>query len=401
MERPVEIAGRLAATDPLRGLIAAAPRRASGIAALARKLCEIPAPTFKEGPRAEAIVSELKWRGMAPVEKDGIGNVTVTVDSGRPGASLLVTAHMDTIFPEGTVCRVEERDGWMYAPGIADNTAGVAIALFAAEEMLKNRLPPRGRVTFAFTVGEEGLGDLRGMRRLFEQGRGGFDAVLVLDGDIGQVLSQPVGSVRYSLMVTGPGGHSWADFGKPSALHVLIQLAEPLTRMKVPTGPRTTFNIGVLSGGTSVNSIAAEATMLVDLRSVDARALGDVEERLLAIMRGAELPGEISLRIQKVGDRPVGDAALTREPSALVSAALDRLGIEAIPSASSSDANIPLSVGVPATVVGIRRSVGVHSTGEGVEIASLGIGLAVSLLSAAALLEAYGAADAPAKGASK
>ncbi len=401
MEPPTDIARRMAASDPLRELIAAAPRRAAEIAALARKLCEIPAPTFKEGPRAEAIVSELKWRGMASVEKDEVGNVITTVDSGRPGAGILVAAHIDTVFPEGTPCRVEERDGWMYAPGIADNASSVAVALCAAEDMLKHRLPSRGRLTLAFTVGEEGLGNLRGMRRLFPERRGVVDAVLVLDGDIGQVLSQPVGSVRYRLTITGPGGHSWADFGKASALHVLIQLAEPLTRMKVPAEPRTTFNIGVLSGGTSINSIASEATMLVDLRSVDARALSDVEDCLLAVVRGAELPEGISLRIQKAGERPVGDGALAREPSAMVASALEALGIEAIPSSISSDANIPLSVGVPATVVGVHRSAGVHSLDEGVEIYSLGIGLRVVLLSTAVLLEAYDAAPAQAGGDAK
>ena len=389
MEKAAEIVKRLADEEPLRGLLAAAPSRAKDIAALSAKLCAIPAPTFHEGPRAEAVEAEMKWRGIPRIEKDSAGNVLATLDSGHAGASLLVAAHMDTVFPPGTPCKAEERSGWLYGPGIADNASGMAVAIIAAECLFRHSLPRKGKITFSFTVGEEGLGNLRGMRHLFENAGRSFDVVLAIDGDLGHVLHEPVGSRRYRLATAGPGGHSWANFGRPSALHALIQIAEPLTRMRVPASPRTTFNIGVLSGGTSVNTIAAEAELLMDLRSTDGRALDAVEAQFLEIVRGAEMPQGISLQIQKVGDRPVGDGALAREPADIVSCAMRFLGIEPVASASSTDANIPLSLGIPATTMGIRRGVGVHSPEEGLEIASLGSGLQIFILALPSLVEAY------------
>jgi tripeptide aminopeptidase len=355
--------------------------------ATAIEIQQVPAPTFAERPRSVLVSQRMQALGLHDVEIDELGNVY----GRRPGIAerpaLLISAHLDTVFPADTDLSIRYEGERVYGPGIGDNSVGVAGLLRLAEIYQRCDLPTQGDIWFVANVGEEGLGDLRGMRAVVERLRTRIGGVIVIEGcDFGSLHHQAIGVRRFRIEANGPGGHSWGNFGTPSAIHVLVRLAARLTELQVPVSPRTTFNIGMISGGTSVNTIAHHASMLLDLRSVSSAVLSDLVSEVYRLVEEATLDQpEVHVQISKVGDRPSG--AIPREHPLVQAAvaAYQMVGAQISFQQSSTDANIPLSLGIPAICVGLTDGGNAHRTDEYILPMNLGRGMqALLLLSLAA-----------------
>ena len=349
---------------------------------------QIPAPTDAEALRAAWVEQQFSRLGLLDVTIDGNYNVYAR----RPGQldkpALLISAHTDTVFPAETdlSVRFDKAADRIYGPGIGDNSLGVASLLLLAETLVNLPKPPVD-IWLVANTGEEGLGDLRGMRAAVDRLQAKLGASIVIEGmGLRRVIHQALGSRRFRITVTAPGGHSWSDFGAASAVHVLSQLAADLTRMTVPASPRTTFNIGRIHGGTSVNTIAQQASLELDLRSEDARALeAAVTQALEIVARYQSTPWQqqqVNVQVEKIGDRPAGEIS---EDHPLVQAAFatlqaSGLSIKTDLRMSSTDANIPLSRGIPAVCIGITEGGNAHRLEEWITPALLPQGMAHLLL---------------------
>lgn len=342
-----------------------------------RSICEIPAPPFKETARAAEFRRRLQALGLRP-RVDAVGNVIAVRPGTGKGPTIVLAGHLDTVFPEGTDVRVRVENGRLKAPGIADNCRGLAVVLAVARAY--QRADPRhdARIIFVGNVGEEGAGDLRGVRHLFEKElKGQIDYFIAVDGAGSGVVSRAVGSIRYRVTYKGPGGHSYGAFGIPNPIHALGRAIAGISDIQVAASPKTTFNVGVINGGTSVNSIAFEAAMDVDMRSESAdalRALDLTVRRALQDALDAEnsrwgseraARARITMLIDTIGIRPTGAQS---DSARIVQVALEAartLGFDPVPGASSTDANVPISLGVPGiSLDGGGREAGSHSLNE-------------------------------------
>ena len=349
-------------------------------------LSEIPAPTFAEGPRGEHIARRLTELGLEQIHVDAAGNVLGCLGIARDGSGTAFVAHLDTVFTADTVVSVTRRNGRLYGPGIGDNGAGLAGVLLMLEAMGIAGIEPARPLWIVASTGEEGLGDLRGVRAAMQELQGRIDAVVAIEGALlGRVTHEAVGSLRWKVGFSGPGGHSWHDFGRPSAINAAAGAIAALARLEVPADPRTTFNVGRVAGGLGVNVIAAEASFLLDMRSTAAAALGQLAGQAARLIREAAKMEAVDVQIETVGERPAGaiprDSPLVRTASSV----LRLLGIEPRYEAASTDANIPLSEGVPAITVGITHGGGIHTEGEWLELAYCTQGVRQLLLLAALL----------------
>ena len=336
-------------------------------------LCEIPAPTFMEAARATAYRRRFLEVGLRNVRIDDVGNVLGERPSLGSGPHLVFTAHLDTVFPEGTNVRVTRDRTLMRGPGIGDDCRGLAVVLGVVRALNRANVRTTGHITFVGTVGEEGLGDLRGVRHLFnEELRGRIDRFVSVDGAGLGITHVGVGSHRYRVTFRGPGGHSYGAFGLVNPIHALGRLIDKIAEFQVPN-PTTTFSVGRIGGGTSVNSIASEAWMEVDLRSTDPVALGSVDASLHEAIDKALLEenqrwayrGQLRVERELIGTRPTGQ---TPAASPIVQAAVsvtEALGLPVSLGAGSTDANIPMSMQIPAiTIDGGGRGSGAHSSAE-------------------------------------
>lgn len=350
--------------------------------ATAIEIQQVPAPTFAERPRSSLVSQRMQALGLHDVEIDELGNVYGRRPGQRDRPALLVSAHLDTVFPVETDLSIRYEGDRVYGPGIGDNSAGLAGLLRLAEVYQRFDVPTASDIWFVANVGEEGLGDLRGMRAVIDRLRTQLGAVVVIEGcDFGSLHHQAIGVRRFRIEASGPGGHSWGNFGTPSAIHVLVRLAARLTELNVPLSPRTTFNIGTISGGTSVNTIAQHASMLLDLRSVSSAALADLVNEVYRLVEEAALEQpEVHLQLIKVGDRPSG--AIPREHPLVQAAvaAYQMVGAQISFQQSSTDANIPLSLGMPAVCVGLTDGGNAHRTDEYILPANLSRGMQALLL---------------------
>lgn len=358
---------------------------AEAIGELLQRICEVPAPTFHEADRA-ALVAGLWREAGLDVTVDDIGNVIGRTEVGS-GPRVLLASHSDTVFPAGTDVTVQRAGGRWLAPGIGDNSASLAVLTRLAQELpdLGEKVP---RLTLAAPVGEEGRGDLRGMRRLMADYADQFDLVLAIDGHLGSVVDRAVGSRRFDFTFRGPGGHSWGDYPTPSAIHAMADAMSSLNRLKVPASPRSSYNLGTVRGGTSINAIAEEASFDLDLRSVDPAALQRLQDEALTLVKSAAERHRIKLETVKVGDRP----AAVQDNASLARVAADALrehGIEPQAAAGSTDANAALAAGLPAICFGVYRGGDAHRLSEWVDPASLGQGYSVllTLLAKVAVLD--------------
>ena len=338
-----------------------------------KQICEISSPPFKERVRAADYQKRLAALSLREVQMDKEGNVFGLRPGTAKGLKLLVCAHLDTVFPEGTDVKVKERDGKLYAPGIADDSRGLAALLSIIRAFNASSIKTAGDIVFCGNVGEEGLGDMRGVKALFRDHKGiaGFISIDGTDAD--KITYLATGSHRYLITYKGEGGHSFAAFGRPSAIHTMGRAIAQIADLKTPHEPKTTFTVGVVSGGTSVNSIAAEASMQVDMRSNSEKELLELEAKLLAIVKRAAVEenarwgsDKITVQIKMVGDRPAG----VQPPDSMVVqaawASTQVIGQKpALGEASSTDSNLPISLGIPAlTLGGGGKDEFNHSPGE-------------------------------------
>ena len=338
------------------------------------QICSIPAGPFAEEKRAEYLKGKFVELGLTEVEIDGAGN-TLGLLPGRSDKPLMaVSAHLDTVFSPDTDFTVHRQGNRLLAPGISDDGCGLAALISIAQCLVKTGISTDGSVLFVATVGEEGEGDLRGVRYLFSHGRWAnrIHSFLSFDGPgIDRITNQALGSRRYRIKLQGPGGHSWGDFGLPNPVHALGAAISKLASYPLPNNARTTFNVGKIQGGTSINSIPAEASMDVDLRSVDDAEL----QRLDAYFRRSvhesverenskRRPGDSSLTMQidLVGDRPSGETPSNSFLVELTQEATRAIGEVAQLEQSSTDSNIPISLKIPAITIGAGGTSGSSHT---------------------------------------
>lgn len=354
------------------------------------RLCEIPAPPFKEGARADAYREAFTALGLKNVRIDAVGNV-VGVRPGRAARpNVVLSAHLDTVFPEGTDVRTSRSGSVIKGPGIGDDCRGLAVVLAVVRALNENRVETPGTLTFVGTVGEEGLGDLRGVKHLFDQEmKGRIDAFISVDGAGHGITHGAVGSRRYRVTIKGPGGHSYADFGLANPAHALGRAVARIADFQVSADPKTTFNVGRIGGGTSVNSIPFEAWMEVDMRSIDAAALAALDKRLHQALDEAladeheRSGGRGTLQMERtlVGFRPAGRVQSSAPIVETTVAATRAVGLPVSLGEGSTDANYPISLGIPAvTLDGGGSGEGSHSLGEWFDATNAWQGTARALL---------------------
>jgi acetylornithine deacetylase/succinyl-diaminopimelate desuccinylase-like protein len=336
---------------------------------LAIQIQQIPAPTFAEGPRAEFVRDLFVKEKLEDVSMDSLGNVFARLPGkGKNEKALIVSAHTDTVFPAGTKLQVREEAGKVFGPGLGDNSIGVA-ALFGIIWGLRERkIELKRDIWFVANVGEEGLGDLRGMRGVVE--RFGADVIgyLVLEGlALGHIYHRAIGVRRYRITAKTRGGHSWSDYGNPSAVHELAAIVTQLTQIRLPREPRTTMNVGVLQGGTGVNVLAAEAKCELDLRSEDTIVLAKIVSQVEEIILHWNHEG-VKIQAEVIGERPAGEIPAEHPLVQFAVKCVQEQGVEATLTSGSTDANIPLSKNIPAVVMGITTGGGAHTVNEYVDV---------------------------------
>ncbi len=325
------------------------------------QLCEIPAPSFQEGMRAQEIKRRFEAMGLHDVRIDDAGNVIGVRPGKAAHPNLVLAAHLDTVFPEGTDVRVKREGAILRAPGIGDDARGLAVLLAVIRALNGSNLEMPGTITFVADTGEEGLGDLRGVKWLFGHSlKGQVDRFVSIDSPGLHLENVGVGSYRYRVTFEGLGGHSYAAFGLANPIHAMGRAIAKISQLRVPSQPKTTFNVGRVGGGASVNAIASEAWMEVDMRSANSKALGEVRDRIEQAIKDAvreenEFPGhrgEVTAALKLIGDRPAGNTSADT-PMFQTALEVSRLcGKDIVVREGSSDSNLPMSLGIPALTIG-------------------------------------------------
>jgi tripeptide aminopeptidase len=332
---------------------------------LAIKIQQIPAHTFSEGPRAEYVRDLFTKEHLKDVSIDVPGNVYARLaGKNRSSRPLVISAHLDTVFPDAVNLQVKKEMGKIIAPGIGDNSLGVAALFGILWGLQDKKIELDHDVWLVANVGEEGLGDLRGMRAVVERFEENAIGYLVLEGlALGHIYHRAIGVKRYRIHARTAGGHSWSDYGQPSAVHELASLVTRLTSIHLPREPRTTMNVGTISGGTGINVLASESICELDLRSEDPAVLLKIAGQVEQYLQDANCEG-VKVDAEVVGQRPAG---VIRDDHPFVQLALTctrDAGVEPVLTAGSTDANIPLSQGIPAVVMGITTGGGAHTVHE-------------------------------------
>lgn len=328
-------------------------------------LTEIPAPPFKEAARGSQYLEMLRDAGLSDVERDPEGNVMgIFKGSASGGPMLAVLSHLDTVFPEGTDVKVKRTGTRLAAPGIGDDTRALAMMLSVIRAMRAAKLQTADDILFVGNVGEEGEGDLRGVRFLLTKGKykDRIRQLIAIDGgDQGSMTNGALGSKRYRVTFKGPGGHSYGAFGLVSPSLAMGNAIQKFSRVQVPTTPKTTFNVGVVGGGTSVNSIPFEVFMDVDMRSESPEELTKIDATFKRLIAEAVIEenstrsttqGKIVADVKLIGDRPSGTTATDTMLIQTVTASVKSYGLTPSYSTSSTDSNIPISLGIPAVTIG-------------------------------------------------
>jgi tripeptide aminopeptidase len=355
------------------------------------RITEIPAPPFQEAARASVVEALLAASGLE-VQIDKTGNVVGELPGANAQEIVMLTAHLDTVFPPGTDVKVRREGTRMSAPGISDNGTGLAALVSIARAMHEAKIKLRRTILFVADVGEEGEGNLRGMRALVETYGSRLKAAVVLDGSgTDHVTTKALASRRLEVLITGPGGHSWSDFGMPNPINALVRGSIRFINTKVPASPRTTFNLGQIEGGTSVNSIPYDAKLKVDIRSESEDELGKLESALReSIAAGTRdemessrdrSKGKLDWKIDVLGTRPGGELAANSPLLAALRAADNYVNNQSRIERSSTDANIPLASGIDAISIGAGGTGGgAHSLQEWYEPTGREMGLKRALL---------------------
>jgi len=361
------------------------------------RFCEIPAPPFKEEVRGRELQRVFEQLGLQNVRVDKVGNVLGDYAGAAQRPRVVIAAHLDTVFPEGTDVKVKREGSVLHGPGIGDDCRGLAVLVAIVREMKKAKVQMPGTVTFVANVGEEGLGDLRGVKELFGATlKDQIDRFVSIDGTGVHVTNVAVGSHRYRVAFKGPGGHSFGAFGLANPIGAMGRAIAKIEEMQVPKSPKTTFNVGRIGGGTSVNSIPFDGWMEVDMRSSDPASLAAVDANFQKAVDAAVAeenqrwakPGMITVVKELVGDRPAGS---TPENSPIVRAGISAataLGFSANLGEGSTDSNIPMSMKIPAiTIGGGGRGREAHALSESFDTTDSWMGTQHALLLTVALAQ--------------
>lgn len=330
------------------------------------RLSLIPAGPFHEDERARQFSDDLKNIGLCPA-MDSIGNIIAGYESIGTDP-LVIAAHLDTVFPRTTPLQLRRKESTLFLPGISDNGAGIVALLWALRAAKEAGIRFQRSIVAVGTVGEEGEGNLRGVRHLFEHppwGSRNCEFIAVDGGGLSRITHQALGSRRFRVSMQGPGGHSWADFGRPNPIQAMAAAIHTFSNAGVSVRPGSSFNFGVIRGGISVNAIPSEASMEVDLRSVAAGDLDELENRLRRTVGESARAAGVEFRIEKSGDRPSGTTPAKLPIVQIALEASRAFGAEAQLDVGSTDANIPISLGIPAIAIGGGGSSGnIHTPGE-------------------------------------
>ncbi|MCP4176589.1 MAG: M20/M25/M40 family metallo-hydrolase [bacterium] len=329
---------------------------------------QIASPTFNEKKRAEYVANSFLNNALKNVTVDSLNNV-ISYRPGGSGRSILISAHLDTVFPIETDLTVKKENGRIYGPGIGDNSLGVASLIGLQKILNKLNINLPGNLYIVANSCEEGLGDLKGIREVISKIGNQVSAVIALEGSgYDRLTYSGIGSLRYKVSIKSPGGHSWGNFGNESAIHQLVKLASKLTELNVPVIPKTTFNIGTIQGGASVNTIAENASFLLDLRSESKTDLDNLVKQVEAIFNSYESKYS-SISYDVVGDRPVGKLNSNDPLVKIAKKTYADFGISNPDvSPSSTDINLPLSLGYPSICIGLTKANNVHKESEYIEI---------------------------------
>jgi len=358
----------------LNQLRPAATNHIEAVAELAQRICAIPAPTGNEQARVQLVASLWRERGYS-AEIDATGNVYTRRGKREQGPVLLLLAHTDTVFPQATPIYIQRDADILRGPSIGDNSLSVAAMLTTFDILDELGRETEADIVAVADVGEEGLGNLLGARTAVERYRQQLGAVIAIDGSLGNIIHIAVGSQRWRITVRGPGGHSYGAFGTPSAIHGLARIIAAIADLQVPQEPKTTYNAGIIEGGTSVNTIASHANALLDMRSTDSVALDRIADQVREIVEQRAGPG-LQTEIEVLGERPAGASSQSDPLVQLAAQALTWLGIEPSYRAASTDANIPISLNIPAVCIGITHVERTHTLEEFLYVPPIGDGLA-------------------------
>lgn len=379
----------LAQQPAVRDALSAAHDQLDAILAQIVRIQQIPSPTFAEAHRSAYMAEQFQAIGGDDprVTRDALHNVFARLPGDDPGRPpLIVSAHLDTVFPAETDLATRRDGALLYGPGIGDNSTGLGGLLWLGQTLMEHRLPHAADIYLVANVGEEGLGDLRGMRAVVRKFDGRAAYLVVEGGLYGQLTHQAVGVRRYRVAVTAPGGHSWGGFGAASAIHVLGRLITAIDDLEVPATPKTTYNVGIIQGGLSVNSIANFAQLWLDLRSEEPEALGRLVSQVQNLIRAANRKhaaqgSGVRITTEQVGDRPAGAIPRATPIVSYAEAALRAVGCPDVRYImSSTDANVPLSQGFPAVCLGLTHSGNSHRPDEYIDVTNLPAGLGQLLL---------------------
>jgi tripeptide aminopeptidase len=380
----------LASPERIEAVRAAAEAVTPDVLELTALISAVPSPTGEETAKSLLVERLFATAGLA-TERDAIGDVVGVIpgrQSSRTGTSkLVVAAHIDTVFPIGTLLEIKRTSGRLTGPGVGDNSVAVAAAIKLADLLRIAGEVPAVDLLLTGNVGEEGLGNLRGIREVLTS-RSDIGAVVALEGhNLGRVTHVAVGSRRFRISVKGPGGHSWGDFGRPNAIHGLSKLIAELDAIPLPRSPKTTLNVGMISGGVSVNTIAPEASCLLDLRSIDESALRRLSDRVTRLVDRSNRGDAVDYTAESIGERPAGVVAVDSPIVQIAANTLAALGLEPSFDASSTDANVPIAAGIPAVCVGLTTGGNVHRTDEYIDLDPVPMGITQLALLTLALAE--------------
>jgi acetylornithine deacetylase/succinyl-diaminopimelate desuccinylase-like protein len=353
------------------------------IVAEAIAIQQIPAPTFAEAERAAYLERRFAELGLQDVAQDALHNVYGRFPGSQPQnhPPVIISAHSDTVFPAGTDLTVRQEGNRVYGPGIGDNSMGVAGLIGLVEALQIHEIRPLADIWFVANVGEEGLGDLCGMRAVAQRFGGNAIYLVVEGGLFGQISHQAIGVQRYEISFGTAGGHSWGNFGQRSAIHELGKFITAIDKLKVPVRPKTAYNVGVIDGGTSINTIAQSAKLLLDLRSEAPEQLAILVAEVEALVSHWQAQPDVTVTMTQIGNRPAGQLARNAPLVRQAAAALRHVGCSKISYiASSTDANVPLSLGYTAVCIGLTESGNAHRLDEYMDSTHLFAGMSQLLL---------------------
>ncbi len=348
-------------------------------------ICEVPAPPFAEARRAAHVAGRMTALGLGTPGSDDVGDIICELSGASDRPTVVLTAHLDTVFGAEVPIAVRRHGDRLVGPGIGDNSMALAALLWLGSTL--KDLPDRGTLILAANVGEEGLGNLRGAKALWAQFGGRAGAWVILEGGtFNRAVRVGVGSRRLAIRYRTEGGHSWSHFGRPSAIHALGRLIDQIAQVRVPTDPKTTYNVGLIDGGRGVNTIAPDAGLLLDMRSESGEALAGLERTVRGLAASIADASGVHPAIEVVGDRPGGSLAPDHPLVGLVEQAAAAVGVPVVWEAASTDANVPLGGGAAAVCLGIARGENEHTVDEVLDISVLPQGLRQAYLVTSALL---------------